>query len=127
MREKTKTILLVLGVLALLAYLGMHVKAAPHPEQVVLIKTGGAACSSSFSELLKKEPGVVGIASVAGTGEFHVGINRETSIDVVRRKLLDAAVPATFVGTMSPVEYRKVYGHYFKSGTFVTCEGGCEK
>src|SRR4051794_27005404 len=127
MRERTKTILLVFGVLVMLAYLGMHVKASPYPEQVVIVKTSGASCSGALSELLKKREGVVGLASVAETGEFHVGITREIPVDAVRRKLADAAVSATGVATMSPVEYRKVYGRYFKTGTFAGCEGGCGK
>jgi hypothetical protein len=127
MREKTKTILLVLGVAVLLAYLGMHVKGAPNPEQVVIVRTSGAGCSGAFSELLKKDEGIVGIASVAGTGEFHIGINGETSADAVCNKLSGAPVPATVVGTMSPAEYRKAYGHYFRNGEFVTCNGGCGK
>jgi len=105
----------------------MHVKATPYPEQVIVIKTSGGECSGSFCELLKKDEGIVGIASVAGTGEFHIGISRLTSTDAVRRKLVDAAVPATVAGTFSPAEYRKAYGHYFKTGAYVSCEGGCGK
>ena len=127
MREKTKTILLVLGVVALLAYLGTHVKTNPYPEQVVVVRASGAACSGAFSDVLKKDQGVVGIASVAERGEFHVGINRQTSVDAVRGKLQKVAVQATVVGAMSPAEYRKAYGRYFQAGTFASCEGGCGK
>lgn len=124
---KRQGILLILIAIAFLAYLGTHVAASPHPEQIVVVKVGAAGCPTMVSETLRKEPGIVGIASVAGTGEYHIGIDNQTSADAVRRKLAGAGIQATVVGTVSPVDYRERYGHYFQIGTFVSCNGGCGK
>lgn len=124
---KRQGILFILVAIAFLAYLGTRVAASPHPEQIVVVKVGAVGCPTMVSETLRKEPGIVGIASVAGTGEYHIGTNNQTSADAVRRKLASGGVAATVVGTISPVDYRERYGHYFQIGTFISCNGGCEK